>query len=1016
MITIKHFIFVVLLYCCFVVNSKAVEKYIIGNSYITKTISIDNGYVVGGKLLNNIIGEYIDCKGEEFIISLCSKDTLYCSELIIKDVEKKGNETLTIEFSPIEKGEVLWKIDLIYELPEANASFLYKYLKVGVLNDSRERARIDYIDIDCFDVSNLSNNTIWSRPDMAANYLMKGYYLGLGQPIYANSFFFGSEFPEADNRIIDGFMHSRYYCGKSLLELGYSNSLDDKGFYRTWNNVVGVSHSSTDFNVVRKDFFFYLNKIKRPSGMRLQYNSWYDWYMTISSEKILDSFKKMENGFTRSGLRPIDAYVLDNGWNAYANISDENSTPNTGDFWMFNDKFPSGLYYVQDYINSVCSTLGLWMSPRGGYSYVSDWARYLEGKGTGTYNENSGDLVTGDSVYLSRMLDFLLENQEKYGLTYWKLDGFALATPQPSKNGRYITGGYENMYYVTEHWERWIEIFKKLYKKNDEKGLELWLNLTGYVNPSPWLLQFSNSIYIQGDHDSWDEVVDGRNIKMETQLNYRDDVYFYNNDIRQWQFPINQYFHHDPCFGKAAFDPYCSNDNEFRMYLYMIAMRGAGLWDMLYSSELMDIGNRWLINAEVLQFAEENENILKNSIIFGRSPKEGHCYGYSAWDPETSDGIVALRNPSNIVQQFGFRLTSNYGVPETKATLYQTLVMDYLSPSQLIGQEKTYHYGDSLSFELAPGEVMIFKYSSKRDLSSPEIDIIQANSPNIIRVKFSEKIHLIDKNNVQLGDEDMNIALDSLALKPNQRDLYIYTNKPLSPNKYELQLSGVQDYSGNVSDNISSEFFAYPDSGLILNMDSSIIESGMIPTKYIEGKGDFSVHFLIQTDENNLENFLYQKDAFDISLTDGKLKFRVGNSSVKSDVMVNDNLSHSVSCCREANGMLRIYVDGKLKSAFDKDNVDFSCVQSVIQISTNASCKLKKVEIYNKSKETLLSDETEGSTDISLKRATLNNSFVVVDLTGRFIFNGVNNNRLESLKKGIYIVIQNGKSRKVVIN
>lgn len=114
--------------------------------------------------------------------------------------------------------------------------------------------------------------------------------------------------------------------------------------------------------------------------------------------------------------------------------------------------------------------------------------------------------------------------------------------------------------------------------------------------------------------------------------------------------------------------------------------------------------------------------------------------------------------------------------------------------------------------------------------------------------------------------------------------------------------------------------------------------------------------------------------------------------------------------------MLRIYVDGKLKSAFDKDNVDFSCVQSVIQISTNASCKLKKVEIYNKSKETLLSDETEGSTDISLKRATLNNSFVVVDLTGRFIFNGVNNNRLESLKKGIYIVIQNGKSRKVVIN
>ncbi|MFX3956338.1 alpha-N-acetylgalactosaminidase, partial [Streptococcus suis] len=45
-----------------------------------------------------------------------------------------------------------------------------------------------------------------------------GYYVELGQPIYANSFFFGMEFPMGDNRLVDQTYFSRYYVCHEIKE------------------------------------------------------------------------------------------------------------------------------------------------------------------------------------------------------------------------------------------------------------------------------------------------------------------------------------------------------------------------------------------------------------------------------------------------------------------------------------------------------------------------------------------------------------------------------------------------------------------------------------------------------------------------------------------------------------------------------------------------------------------------------------------------------------------------------
>ena len=89
----------------------------------------------------------------------------------------------------------------------------------------------------------------------------------LGQPIYADGMFFGSEFPAADTDVEGDAMQIRYYSGKSLAQLREEGSLDERGAWQTWPNVIGAAQG-TDTDVVQTDFFAYIDTIatRRISG------------------------------------------------------------------------------------------------------------------------------------------------------------------------------------------------------------------------------------------------------------------------------------------------------------------------------------------------------------------------------------------------------------------------------------------------------------------------------------------------------------------------------------------------------------------------------------------------------------------------------------------------------------------------------------------------------------------------------------------------------------------------------
>lgn len=826
-----------------------------------------------------------------------------------------------------------WDIDMVIEMND-NDHFMRKYLLVKAADDVTRRLPIDYIEMENLGTKAVTASNKWTRQQAAGGEGgMSAYTITLGQPVYVDGLFFGSEFPQAENEIdANGAYHTRYYSGKSLQTLDLNeHRLNANGQFRTWSNVIGATRSATDQNVIRADFFQYINTISRPIKARMQYNSWYDWMMSITEDRINSSFRKMEQGFTRYGLRPMDSYVVDDGWNNYSQIGtvESGDTPNKTGFWEFNSKFPNGLKGASDIAHSLGSGFGIWLGPRGGYNFNQQWGKLLEQNGNGTYSTTTYDAVTGDSVYVAKLQDFFLRQQRNYGVNYWKLDGFATQQPQASTNHRYITGGKNGNYYFTEHWERWYRTLSTMYADADSRKQNLWINLTCYVNPSPWILQWSNSVWIQNSRDMWHEVVDGRDREMDQQLSYRDDRYYTFINRQQLQFPQAHIFNHDPVYGKTGgVAPNAMTDAEFRAYLYMMATRGTAFWEMLYSYNLMDEGNKWMINAEALKFVESNYETLRNSIYFGPSPLEGKVYGYSCWqtkaDTKQAEGIVSFRNPSNKEQTFTLTLNNTVGVPESASDLTPMLVMEYTGqPSDSTDVAAQYAaqidttplaYGSTFTLTLKPGEIRLVRFAPK-DEQPAQVVKAESTAQGEVLLQMDKPV-VAEKANFELLTNGKHaVKATSVTTDADYRTLHLTFNTKLNDfKKYSIRIKSLKDWAGNVAQTTSPDFYFAPDSTLVrIEQPVDLHEQVNLGTqKSIVGKGGFKLSFTLTTTETDA-TIASQGNAWAAYVVRGMLRFKVGTLSCTSEAKVNDGKPHEITCCRENNGMIKVYVDGTLQ-------------------------------------------------------------------------------------------------------
>lgn len=852
--------------------------------------------------------------------------------------EKKTGKKVTFSFEPYTHKGVEYTIDEVVVMYEGD-HFMRKYLEIEVPDEDMGKAEIDYIDLESLKVE--ESDKQWTIPRGKGGIVqMEEFKANLGQPIYIQGMFFGCEFPAADTEIVDETGYMRYYTGKTFERMKEDNQLTTDGKYVTWQTVAGAARS-TENEVIQADFYDYIDSIATPSEFRIQYNSWFDNMMKIDDENILESFIEIDRELNNAEVRPLDSYVVDDGWNAYndgtlgaGSYPQSGSEINKEGFWTFNEKFPDELTPSSELVQKFGSNFGVWVGPRGGYNFYGTLANIIEKAGNGS--KAGGSIDVADRVYVEKFKDMAIDWQKRFKVNYWKWDGFADTgqynhfnnsggadgVPVYSETNHHMTGGYHQMYHVTDLWEAWIDLMEAVRQSEKEDGINnLWISLTCYVNPSPWYLQWANSVWIQCTHDQKDAGFG--TTKMNKQITYRDACYYDFLKNHEFQFPLQNIYNHDPVYGKegTGMNVNTATDEDFQNYLYMLSTRGTAFWELYYSDSIMTDG-KYEITGEFLEWAEENYHMLKNSKMIGGRPDNttlgsassseasAEAYGFSCFDGK--EGIISLRNPSaSADKEIKFTFDRTIGVAEGAGTLDYYLEHSY-KLSDESAQTGTLTYGQEYTVNLKPNEVRILRVSAQKDTKAPEIDRIMTDGNCEVTVKFNEKV----SGNLFAVDGS---GIASIERSADDTTYHItLTKAPEDGKTITVTPKDIKDMSGNATTASASVVYH---KGNVVVENKEIAEAGEIAAadKSLNSNNGFSVAASVNTTGKD-QTLVKQNDQYELKVTaDGKASFTLNGATAVSGKTINDGKQHVVVGVKENNGMLKLYVDGSLEGSDYKE-------------------------------------------------------------------------------------------------
>ena len=906
-----------------------------------------------------------------------TEDTIKSSNLEVDGAPQvndiDGGKSLTFTFKPITARGVVYTVKEVITMKHGD-SFMRKHLEISVPEADAEKAKIDYIDLENMDFAEedasanyqLGDKTqnYWTIPELANNpdmANMKGDYLELGQPYYVGAMYWGCEFPQSENKIRlskesgkqNGFI--RYHYGKTL-EIdtdynsynNYNGANGQAGKMVTWDSVVGAARS-TDYLVVQSDFYEYIETIATPTEFRQQFNSWYDNMKNITAENIKSSFFEVEKGFTQHGVNPLDSYVVDDGWINYNSFWDFDRSPG---------KFPNELYDSSLQVQQFGSNFGLWLGPRGGYGTQTTIANWIQQNGLGSKNEQSGgDINISDARYLNKLgQDIFLGYQDKFDINYWKLDGMLL-NPSTDTNEHHVTGS--PFYTISETYERWTDMFEDMRAQRGDKGL--WLNMTSYANPSPWHVQWVNSVWMQNTGDSGFDYK-FNSTDQEAMLTYRDGDYYDFFNENQWQLPNKYFYNHDPVYAKTAHSapggkhPIKYTDEELREHLYMLGTRGTAFWEYYYSPSMFD-DDKWDINAEAANWIEDNFDILQKSKMFGGNPENGDIYGYSCWNG--NEGIVSIRNPKDVEQTYTLTYDRLVGVNEGMKDVYGKVVIGDVDKYQI---DKPLSYGDQITFTLKPKEVLIMQYGEK-DITSATVNSIHGDN-KVVEVEFNETIRTPKVEDFKVT----NNKVEKVVLKEDLRTVALTLQKEIDDlSDIEVKVNGVKDVTGNTTSlSVVDDYYKDDIVNSIVNRKLTGKEIHKGKTLSIDGTGGFTVLGTIETASKGAE-IMRQENGYSVGIdADGYLTFtmngttanskyvkktRQEDGSVTSETrgMIADGKKHQFAAVKEVNGMLKLYIDGELVgSAYNKAKADFKLEKGELVFAKGLEGKTSYITVLDK--------------------------------------------------------------------
>lgn len=893
------------------------------------------------------------------------------TQTVVNKVTKTG-KMITFTFNPVQFGSGQTTIKEKVVMYDGD-HFMRKFIEI---DSTDKNIRFDYIDGEHFLLN--ESDKKWTIPtDHGGVVLMDAAKANLGQPIYVNGLFMGSEFPVADTQIKENTGHIRYYTGKNFNDFQRDNQLTTDGKYVSWQTVIGASHDDgTNNAVIQSDFFKYIYSISTPSEFRIQYNSWFDNMMSITDENILSSFSAVDKHFSETGVRPLDSYVVDDGWNLYRKAENElqsrdakDKTGETGvndqGFWMFNSKFPNQLTPSSQLVQNFGSNFGVWVGPRGGYNFYDDLAVIIENAGNGS--KAGGSIDVADSRYVKKFEEMAIDWMKKYNVNYWKWDGFA-DTGQynafPSGDGvvgyderhHHMYGGENQMYHVSDLWEKWIVLMSNVRVAAEKLHVpNLWISLTCYVNPSPWYLQWANSVWLQCVADRGERSNSVLNNKMDNMLSYRDGAYYDFIKNHQFQFPLLNIYNHDPIYGKegSGIQADSMNGDQFRNYLFMQGTRGTAFWELYYSDTLFN-EEKYLVNADFLSWIETNFNKIRNAKMIGGTPSSTatlsagvngqggtqETYGFAGF--EQNAGIISMRNPSTTAKSLTIRLDEAIGV-KAEGTYHTSLVHSYSPTASTAKLNKTYQKGDEVTITLQPGEVQIWNFDQEKDVTAPKLTQIYTKNSTTIQVKADEHLYkdptfVVKRNGTAVSATPTKFA--------DLRTFNLTLEQPLADNdQIEVTVTTATDASDNqINSTISKKYY---DNDVVAYQSAVEQTQAISPAeRSIEGTNGFSVSAVYGQQPTEKTALVKQGDSYELGIdAEAHPYFKLQNTTVTSNKVVG-NQPVLITGVKENNGLIKIYIDGKVsKAAYEAGNKDFNIPAHEIVAAANT----QNVQINSKS-------------------------------------------------------------------
>jgi hypothetical protein len=390
---------------------------------------------------------------------------------------------------------------------------------------------------------------------------------------------------------------------------------------------------------LRRAFAYYIERERaQPYRQELHYNSWYDisWAdRKLTDSLCLDRIKTYGDSLIVKRKTPLKSFLFDDGW-------DDNQS-----LWQINKaNFPNGFTNMEALAKKYKSTLGVWISPWGGYEEAKRLRLEYGKKQSPAFETNENGFSLSSPVYNARFRGVAKSFVEKYGITLFKFDG--LGAGDASKG-------------VDPKFEKDVNALLGLVTELRGIQPDLYFSLTIGTWPSPYWLFYGDAIWRNGG----DTGLAGTGSKRQQWITYRDAQAYLNICKRGPLFPINSLMYHGICIADHGVPESLNmDDSDIAAEIWSFFATGTSVQELYINPHKLSPRN-WDVLAKAIQWSGQNKSVFPDVHWIGGDPGKAEVYGWAAWSAKKA--VLSLRNPSAQLKTFHVNVAGLLELPVKKA-------------------------------------------------------------------------------------------------------------------------------------------------------------------------------------------------------------------------------------------------------------------------------------------------------------------------------------------------------------